>query len=173
MQEQAVIPSEFHNLIYPRLSLKDHTLDENLPRFQSERDRNRLRSPPKTCAGALEALPHEMIVKILSQLDLRTLADFRCVNRRALELVDALPEYKAIVTHARNALRGIVSIETGRWITLSVLYEKLCARKCEQCDDFGGHLYLLTCKRVCFLCLSQDKLYLPLTRRRVSRIFGA
>lgn len=172
MQEQSVIPSEFHNLIYPRLSLKDHTLDENLPRFQSEPDRNRLRSPPKTCAGTLEALPPEMMVKILSQLDLRTLADFRCVNRRALELVDALPEYKAIVTHARNALRGIVSIETGRWITLSALYEKLCAPKCEQCDDFGGYLYLLTCKRVCFLCLSQDRLYLPLTRRRVNRMFG-
>ncbi|EHK41176.1 uncharacterized protein TrAtP1_004603 [Trichoderma atroviride] len=174
MQELSVISPKFHNLVYPRMNLKDHTLDDNLPacRFQSQPDGHRFRQPPESCAGALETLPAELVAKILSQLDLRTLADFRCVNRRASELVDVLPEYRAIITHAPNALHGIVSIEAGRWITPSALYEKLCTPKCEQCDDFGGYLYLLTCKRVCFLCLSKDKLYLPLTRRRVSRIFG-
>lgn len=43
---------------------------------------------------------------------------------------------------------------------------------CDNCGDFGGYLYLITCKRLCFLCLSQDKLYLPLLRRHASREFG-
>ncbi|KAL7927972.1 hypothetical protein ACQKWADRAFT_278365 [Trichoderma austrokoningii] len=172
MQQHSIIAPQFHDLTYPRLNLNDHTLDENLPVLQSRPDASRLRPPPNTGAGALDALPLELVVKILSQLDLRTLVDFRRVNRRALELVDSHPEYKAVITHANNALRGILGIKTGRWITCSTLYEALCTPKCEQCSDFGGYLYLLTCKRVCFRCLSEDKLYLPLPRRRVSQYFG-
>ncbi|QPH01407.1 hypothetical protein C2857_005607 [Epichloe festucae Fl1] len=33
-----------------------------------------------------------------------------CANTRAAELVDSLPQYKAIIAHARNALHGILSI---------------------------------------------------------------
>jgi hypothetical protein len=111
-------------------------------------------------------------VDILQQLDLRTLTDFRLVNRRATELVLSLPQYSAITTHALNALRGILSIETGRWVTCSALYEKLTTPCCEQCGDFGGYLYLLTCRRVCFLCLSEAKAYLPLPPKHAKWKFG-
>src|SRR5690606_30564988 len=121
--------------------------------------------------GALSALPPELLEYILCQLDLCTLTDFRRVNRRATALVEFLPQYRAI-THARNAPRGILSIKTGSWITCGALYDKLCTSGCERCGDFGGYLYLLTCKRVCFLCLSQDRLYLPLTPEHASRKFG-
>src|SRR6266699_2232047 len=172
MKEHSLILHQFHDLTYPRLRLNDHTLDDNLPAFQCQFEKDHFRLPLTTNVGTLDALPPELVERILSQLDLRTLTDFRRVNRRATELVNFLPEYKTITTHARNALRGILSIETSRWITCSTLYEKLCTPSCEQCGDFGGYLYLLTCKRVCFLCLSQDKLYLPLLPRHASRKFG-
>jgi hypothetical protein len=57
------------------------------------------------------------------------------------------------------------------WITCRTLYEKRCTPRCEECGNFGGYLYLLTCKRVCF-CLSQDRRYLPLLYRRASQMFG-
>ncbi|KAI5859492.1 hypothetical protein GGS23DRAFT_585652 [Durotheca rogersii] len=155
-----------------RLNMKDHILDDNLPSPESWPKIERLHLPPRTNLGLLDALPLELLHEILPQLDLRTLADVRRVNRRAIELVNSLPQYKAISTHARNALRGILSIETGRWITCRTLYEKLCTPGCEQCGDLGGYLYLLTCKRVCFLCISEDRLYLPLSRRRASWKFG-
>lgn len=100
MQEYSAISSQFHNLTYPRLRLNDHTLD-NLPGFQSQPGGNRLRPPPKTCAGALDALPPELIVKILSQLDLRTLEHFRCVNRRAWNSLTSLPSTKPL-SHMRT-----------------------------------------------------------------------
>jgi hypothetical protein len=171
MKEQSLV-HRLHDLTYPRLNLNDDTLDDNLPSPNSQPEPGCLRLPPRANVGVLDALPPELLQEILSQLDLRTLTDFTRVNRRALELVNSLPQYKAINTHALNALRGILSIETGRWITYTTLYEKLCTPGCEQCGDFGGYLYLLTCKRVCFLCLSQDRLYLPLSPRRATWKFG-
>ncbi|KAF2136590.1 uncharacterized protein K452DRAFT_237240, partial [Aplosporella prunicola CBS 121167] len=85
-------------------------------------------------------------------LDLRTLTDFRCVNQRAMQVVDSIFPYNAIIKHVRNALRGILSIETGRWITCEALFETLCTPQCESCGAFGGYLYLITCKRVCYRC---------------------
>ncbi|OTB03205.1 hypothetical protein M426DRAFT_181004 [Hypoxylon sp. CI-4A] len=172
MAECSPIQREIHNITYPRLRLDDHTLDGSLPAFQSLPEGDHFCSPPTANIGILDALPPELISVVLSQLDLRTITDFRHVNRQAAELVNSLPEYKAITTHARNALRGILSIGTGRWITCSTLYEKLCMSNCGQCGDFGGYLYLLTCKRVCFLCLSQDRLYLPLLPSHARRKFG-
>jgi ribosomal protein S14 len=87
-------------------------------------------------------------------------------------LVESFPQYKAIRKHAYNALRGTMYIETGRWITCGMVYEKLCTAECEECGDFGGYLYILTCKRVCFLCLSVDKQYLPLRYSHAIRKFG-
>ncbi|OAQ73806.2 F-box domain-containing protein [Pochonia chlamydosporia 170] len=156
---------------YPCLNLNDHTLDENLP-VSEHYPLQSNRTQPVARAGTLDSLPLELIHKILCQLDVRTLSDFRATNRRATELVDTLPQYKAIITHARNALRGILSIQTGRWITCRTLYQKLCTPQCEHCGDFAGYLYLLTCKRVCFLCFTKNDLYLPLPPGRACRKFG-
>ncbi len=170
MGDSAIVSHRFRDLTYPHLNLNDHTLDENLPAFQSElKD---VRSLPAADAGDLDTLPVELLYEVMSQLDLRTLVDLRCVNRRATELVDSHTQFKVIIRHAHNALRGILAIETGRLITCGTFYEKLCTYGCEQCGDFGGYLYLFSCKRVCFLCFSRERLYLPLTQRHATRKFG-
>ncbi|KAH6653365.1 hypothetical protein BKA67DRAFT_501432, partial [Truncatella angustata] len=150
----------------------DHTLDDNLLPSKLHPKGEFPYRPPTTNVGDLDVLPPELQQEILSQLDLRSLTVFQRVNRRATELVNSLPQYKTINTHALNALRGILSIETGKWITYKTLYEKLCTLECENYGDFGGYLYLLTYKRVCFLCFSQDRLYLPLSPRLAKRKFG-
>jgi hypothetical protein len=38
--------------------------------------------------------------------------------------------------------------------------------------DFGGYLYLITCRRVCFLCFTEKPDYLPLLRADAIRKFG-
>ena len=161
-----------HDLTYRHIRLKDFTLDDNLPDSQCQSDNDHIPNPPKAHLGALDILPLELLREILPPLDLRTLTNFRHVNRRAMWLVESFPQYKAIRKHAYNALRGIIFIETSRWITCEMLYEKLCTAECEECGDFGGYLYILTCKRVCFLCLSEDKQYLPLRYLHAIRKFG-
>lgn len=163
---------KYLHLTYPKLNLNDHTLDDNLPPLQAQPQNNCLDPPPTASLGALDRLPIELLQEILIQLDLSTFMAFRCTNRRAKELADHLPQYKAITTNARNALRGILRIGTSRWITCKSLFEKLRTSACEHCGDFGGYLYILTCRRVCFLCFSQDKRYLPLRPGQACRKFG-
>ncbi|KAI0908435.1 hypothetical protein F4823DRAFT_625585 [Ustulina deusta] len=80
-----------------------------------------LHRPPNTDVGVLNLLPLQL-------------------------LQESFPNSTQAIEFARNPLRGILGIETGRWITCSTLYEKICGLQCENCGDFGGYLYLLTCK---------------------------
>ena len=159
-----ITPQHLRMPSYTHIRLRDFTLDDNLPNSQCQPYNDYIPNPHKAYLGALDTLPLELLREILQQLDLCTLTDFRHVNRRAMWLVGSFPQYKAIRKHAYNALRGIIYIEANRWITCEMLYEKLCTAECEECGDFGGYLwlYILTCKRVRFLCLSEDKRYLPL-----------
>ncbi|KID86156.1 F-box domain-containing protein [Metarhizium guizhouense ARSEF 977] len=163
---------KYSHLMYPKINLNNHTLDDNLPPLQAQPQNNSLDPPPTASLGALDRLPTELLQEILIQLDLSTFMTFRCTNRRAKEFADHLPQYKAITTNARNALRGILRIGTSRWITCKSLFENLRTSACEQCGDFGGYLYILTCRRVCFVCFTQDKRYLPLRPNEACRRFG-
>ncbi|KAK7515044.1 uncharacterized protein IWZ02DRAFT_484055 [Phyllosticta citriasiana] len=127
---------------------------------------------PQQSLGALDTVPLELIQSTLSLVDIPTLQNFRKVNRRALKVVDSMPEYKAVATYAPNALRGIQSIEADRWSTCESLYKALCTAECETCGDFGGFLYLLTCKRVCFLCFTLNDLHRPISFQEATQKFG-
>jgi hypothetical protein len=167
-----MLPINLDNLTYPHPNIRDFTLDDILSASGFPPENGPAFKLSKTNLGTVDVFPLEFLQMVLSQLDLRTLTDFRRVNQLAMEIVDSLLQYKAITTYAPNALRGILSIETGRWISCDTLYEKLCTAECEQCGDFGGYLYILTCRRVCFLCLSNDSKYLPLSHSEAIRKFG-
>lgn len=172
MDEGVLCKSQLEDLTYPRPRIKNFTLDDNLPASGFPPDDRYIREPPKVDLGALDVPPLELLQAVLTQLDLRSLTEFRRVNRRAVEVVDSITQYQAIAKQARNVLRGILTIGIAQWITCETVYEKLCTAECEQCGDFGGYLYILTCKRVCFLCLSEAETYLPLRRSHAIRKFG-
>jgi hypothetical protein len=83
-----------------------------------------------------------------------------------------LAQYRAIATHAPVALCGILSIGIGQWISCQDLHDKLCTAECDSCGDFWGYLYLITCRRVCFLCFTEATDYLPLRQVDAIRKFG-
>jgi len=165
--------TELKSLTFSALRKKDHALlDHNLVAQRPRLLTGEHYKTPIESLGGMDCLPLELLHAVLLILDLRTLTDFRYVNRRAKEVTGSMPQYRAVSTHARTALTGILKIETGRWITCETLYKKLCTGKCEKCGDFGGYLYLLTCKRACFLCFSNDRKYLPLLVSEAVRKFG-
>ena len=125
-----------------------------------------------TTLGILEQLPLELINMILMRLDIRSLTDFRRVNKRAMQAIDAIPEYKKIVTHAPFSLRASLSIETAKNYTCQDLYKALCTAKCDKCDGMGQYLYLVTCRRVCYFCFTQKEDYNALLRTDAMRKFG-
>lgn len=164
----AVCPDGF---IHAFLHFKDNTLDEvgNLCHLDNGRHHQ---SVPEYALGSFERLPLEIMNMVLVELDLRTLTDFRRVNQRAMQVVDSIPQYKVIAKHALVTLRGIISIGSGTFISCQDLYDKLSTAQCDSCGDFGGYLYLITCRRVCFLCFTEKTDYLPLLRADVTRKFG-
>lgn len=163
---------QFDRLTTPHLNLKDNMLADNNLALKYPLDNILPFKIPQQGLGSLDVLALELHHAILAQIDLQTLTDFRSVNRRALQVVDNTSQYKAITSHASNALRGAISIGTARWITCEALYNTLCTAECETCGDFGGYIYLITCKRVCFLCLSGIEAYLPLLYGRAVCKFG-
>ncbi|OJZ80473.1 hypothetical protein ASPFODRAFT_106921, partial [Aspergillus luchuensis CBS 106.47] len=160
---------------YTFLDIKDHTLDgidkvsqglDNAP----ELDLNS--RPPCYGLGTLEKLPLEVIHLALILLDMQSLTDFRRVSRRARQVADSVPQFRHILNHVPASIRASLIIETTRYFSCQELYQTLCTAECESCGDFGGYLYLLTCRRVCFLCFTEKADYLLLSRKDVVRKFG-
>lgn len=120
---------------------------------------NRVVRPAHLMIGML---PLEIIVNILLALDIPTLATLRRVNRRAMSLVNSLHWYKMVLKHCPNVLRAIISIDANSF-DCHTLYVALTSQKCETCNRFGSYLYLITCRRVCYLCFTSRMDYLPVT----------
>lgn len=149
------------------------TLDDNLPQYIPRNDERTTHKTESTVTiGVLNRLPAELLYILFPLFDLWTLNAFRCVNSRALDIVELLPEYIAIKQHALNALRGILCIQVGRAITCRELYDTLCSDECENCGEFGEHIYLFSCQRVCYHCLAREERFLPLSSSRAKRKFG-
>lgn len=127
---------------------------------------------PRYDLGALDRLPLEVVHLALIRLDLRSLTDFRRVNKRARLVTDSIPQYKHILAHTPGSIRASLNIGTARFFSCQDLYEKLSTAECDSCGDFAGYLYLITCRRVCFLCFTEKVDYLPLLRKDAIRKFG-
>ncbi|KAI9677624.1 MAG: hypothetical protein M1817_006578 [Caeruleum heppii] len=122
--------------------------------------------------GILNKLPVELLHTVLLDLDLRSLIALRVVNRCVRLAVDALPHFNVIVTHTPNALRALLSVGLAHTFTCRTLYDTICSSTCVGCGDFGSFLYLLTCSRICFLCMIDEERFQPLTRAHAKAKFA-
>lgn len=163
-----MLPENWRELSYLQLNLDDHTLDKNLPQYAKPLERK----PAERDAGILEKLSLELLQLILAQLDLRSVLNVRYVNRRCADITDSLPELQTIAHHGQNALRGSLAINTAATISVEKLHQQLLKKSCEHCGDFAPYLYLITCARVCFLCLSKADQYCPLGIDLIKRKYG-
>ena len=159
-------------LTYCRPNSKDFTLDDNDLVRTCPLDYHKHRLDPKHDLGNLDVFPVELIGLVLAQIDLRTLTDFRRINNRAMQVVDPIPEYRLVQQHTPDSIRGILSVELGSHISVQALFKILNESRCEDCGDFAGFIYFLTCKRVCFICLDEKPRYYPLSVSEAVRDFG-
>lgn len=149
-------------------NIDDHTLDDAELEAWCRLDNGRHVTMPKTSVGQLDLLPDELIDQVLRMLDIPTLTTFRRVNQRAMHFVDSLPPYRRLWTSCPNVLRAVISINAASF-SCETLFEALTREKCESCRLFGGYLYLITCKRVCYLCFTSRKEYFPVSLTLATR----
>jgi hypothetical protein len=117
---------------------------------------------PSASLGQLDTLPLELLQPILLDIDLKSLTVLRSVNRTFRKTIDSIKEYDDIIAHAPTSLRAALSINLGSWISCRQLYNTLCSQECVECGSFGPFLYLLSCSRVCYICLREDQRFLPM-----------
>ncbi|OAA63322.1 F-box domain, cyclin-like protein [Niveomyces insectorum RCEF 264] len=159
---------------YTKQNICDNTLDDAQLARRCPLDNGRCfdASIRASCssAGQLDRLPPELLTQVLLYTDLPSLTRFRRVSRRAMELVDSVPQYAAIIRHCPTIVRAILSIQADAF-GCGVLYATLCTTRCSTCERFGDHLYLIDCRRVCYFCFTQRLEYLPLTMGDILRCF--
>lgn len=152
--------------------ITDHTLDENGLEDTCPLDNNKHSIDPQYSLGLLDTLPLEVLCNVLVDIDVRSLTDFRRVKKRAMQVVDSIPEYQQTFKTCPALLRGLLSTELAANFSCEDLIETLHASKCATCGDFAGYIYILTCTRVCFLCFSGTPDYFPLQPAEAARKFG-
>jgi hypothetical protein len=160
--------------LYTKQNICDNTLDDAQLEIRCPLDNGRhfdASSTARCSAGQLDQLPAELILQVLLQIDIPSLTHFRRVNRRAMELVDSVPQYAVIVKHCPDIIRAILSIQADAF-DLGTLYITLSTSRCSTCRRFGDHLYLIHCRRVCYLCFVLRPEYFPLTIGQASRFFA-
>ncbi|KAJ5898974.1 hypothetical protein N7495_003718 [Penicillium taxi] len=111
--------------------------------------------------GNLQFLPREIVTDICSRLDIRSLMNFRHVNRCARQIARETRRYEAVVTHASKALCVALSTNVAAWFTMSDIFKALCTKNCDFCGGFGGFLFLPSfpsLMRCCFACIRRDRL---------------
>ncbi|CAH0046281.1 unnamed protein product [Clonostachys solani] len=148
----------------------DHPLGENLPSVEALLPINCRQGMANI--GTLGRLTPECLQIVFNQLDIDTIISFQSTSHGSFALVNSLPTYGVISKHARNAVRGARIIGTSNRATCIELYSKLCQPACDQCEEFGGYIYLVTYRRLCLLCLSTHLSFLPLGRQWARRYFG-
>jgi hypothetical protein len=159
-------------LTYSRPNKTDHTLDENDLVRLCPLDNGRHQINPIHYLGVLDRLPLELLIDIFTQVDLLSLTSFRRINQRAMQVIDSIPPYQAVIKHSIIPLRAILSVELRSAITCQGLFQTLQTPNCENCGDFGGFIYLLTYSGVYFLCFAHKEKYLPLSSSEIKRRYG-
>ncbi|KAF6792986.1 F-box domain-containing protein [Colletotrichum sojae] len=126
--------------------------------------------PPRYSAGQLDCLPPELLLSVLLSIDIPSLTRFRSVNRRAMDLVDSVPEYAAMIKRCPDVIRAVVSIQADAF-DCRTLHATLKTSWCSTCEYLGPYLYLITCRRVCSHCFKRLPEYNPLTRNEALPFF--
>lgn len=87
---------------YTKQNIRDNTLDDAQLVTRCPLDNGRYIDasiPVRYSVGQLDQLPAELLIQVLLYTDLPSLTRLRRVNRRAMELVDSVPQYAAIIKH--------------------------------------------------------------------------
>ena len=178
-QTRLTMETDLHNspdfalYVYRKQNFCDNTLDDAQLETRCPLDNGRHDCTSiSICVSTsqLDRLPLELLIKVLLQLDIPSLTRFRCLNRRAMALVNSVHEYTAIIKHCPNIIRAIVSIQADAF-DCSTLYRTLCTSRCATCNRFGNYLYLIDCRRVCYFCFTRRVEYFPLTSREAYKFF--
>lgn len=130
------------------------------------------RAPADPSLGSLDQLPAELFLLIPNLLDFQCFSRISRTCLRGKEVVEALPAYRDVMEHAPETLTALGKTRLLRYHAAPLLRQTLRTDKCASCFDFGGFLFLLTCERICFDCLRENRAFRMTTPTIAKQCFG-
>lgn len=130
-----------------------------------------IQSCPRQDLGQLDSLPLELIYAIFAQLDVQSLMNLSRTCLRAVEVLRNFSEYRALFRHAPEPIAALHFTQLLDYHPISALYTALTSSKCSNCDHFGTILFLPTCQRCCFNCLTRDPTFWLVPQREAIEAF--
>ena len=129
--------------------------------------------PPRpSSAGAFDLLPFELIHRIFQYLDLPTLQNFGYTSIRGRLLLEALSNYRELVTYAPRSLACLKRTDQITLHSIAQVRDALTRPRCFTCSDFAPLLYMPTCDRCCLNCLFYKRSLRMLPLSNASLCFG-
>lgn len=103
--------------------------------------------------GSISILPSEIITMVMNEINLRSLAAFRDVNRFAREMTDTMTKFRAVYDQAPLLLRAAIKLNPPLPISIATLDAVLLDDTCSCCGiQDGSMISLLNCRRYCEVC---------------------
>ena len=128
--------------------------------------------PQSSCRLPLDVLPVELQFFILERLDFRSLSRLARSCHRAMAVVQSFPAYRSVMEHGSMALLALSRMDLLSVHSAATLYKALRSMDCSCCKAFAPFLFLPTCERGCYVCLSMEWPLRVIHRIEAKRIFG-
>ena len=127
--------------------------------------------------SSLERMPDEIILKIISYLDIASLVRFAECNSYLRSLIVGLRHVRIVKSHTyiSSALLEMLNARTARFFTLDNFFSMLTTSKCTICKDsdaFAPWVCLMLCERVCGKCIKIERKNIRLPQNIASKCLG-
>ncbi|KAH8928174.1 hypothetical protein BT69DRAFT_1307366 [Atractiella rhizophila] len=121
--------------------------------------------------GVLGRIPLELVIKILTYLDIRSIFAIRQLNLKFRQIIQSLKQFRVVVLHGLDLLCASLRTGIAFDVTLWDFYDLLCTKNCGICGAFGAYVSLLTWKRCCFKCMRKAPEIQMLSLTRLQKAF--
>ena len=122
--------------------------------------------------GLFKNLPFELLYSIFSLLDFQSLSRVSRVCLQGNLLVELLPAYREIKVYAPHALTVLGRTGLASQHSAAAYRVALRSERCILCGKYGAFLFLLTCERCCYKCLSKNPSFWAISTGQAEKCFG-
>lgn len=130
------------------------------------------RTTESSSIGPLDTFPLEILHLILNSLDFQSLSRFSRTCHQGKTVVESLPTYRVVIQHASKALIALSRTNLITFHSAASIHTALLSDKCVSCQEYGPFLFLPTCERCCYQCLTKDRFLRVITLQSAAYCFG-
>lgn len=156
-----------------RLSHRPHDADNGMINITEQPQPFKdIRDSAPSSIGSLDSLPVELVHTALNRLDFQSLSRFSQTSLRANSVVQTLTAYRDMMKYAPKTLAALGQTRLVKVHSAATLHRAIQSWECVSCAQYGAYLFLPTCERCCWWCLSRNQSLWVIPREKASESFA-